>query len=71
MILGRDLLTALGMDPEFSEKIIVGSEGPYEGYLAPKADLSNYDFKYLMEKWLNWKNPLLICTSTNALNPRA
>ena len=49
MILGRDLLTALGMDPEFSEKIIVGSEGPYEGCQAPMVDLSNYDFKYLTE----------------------
>ena len=28
MILGRDLLTALGLDINFSENVIIGGEGP-------------------------------------------
>ena len=47
MILGRDLLTALGLDLKFSESLIIGNEGPYEGFSSPMADLSNYDFKSL------------------------
>ena len=31
MILGRDLLTALGLDLKFSQNIVIDSEGPYEG----------------------------------------
>ena len=31
MILGRDLLTALVLDIKFSENVIIGGEGPYEG----------------------------------------
>ena len=49
MILGRDLLTALGLDLIFSEKIIIGGESPYEGCLTPMVELSNYDFKSLTE----------------------
>ena len=30
MILGRDLLTALGIDLKFSGKIIIGGDEPYE-----------------------------------------
>ena len=47
MILGRDLITALGLDLKFSENIIIGGEGPYEGCLGPMVDLSNYDYKSL------------------------
>ena len=32
MILGRDLLTALGMDINFSENIIIGGHRPYKGF---------------------------------------
>ena len=71
MILGRYLLTALGLNLKFSENLIVGGEGPCEGCLSPMDDLSNYDFEYLTEKCLNRNNPLLFCTSTNDLNPRA
>ena len=49
MILGRDLLTALVLDLKFSENIIIGGEGPYEGYLSPMIDCSNCDFKSLTE----------------------
>ena len=53
MILGRDLLTSLGLYLMFSGNIIIGGEGPYEGYLAPMADLSNCDFKSLTESIVN------------------
>ena len=45
IILGRDLLTTLGLDLIFSQNLIIGGEGSYEGCLAPMADLSNYEFK--------------------------
>ena len=38
MIIGRDLLTALGPDLNFSENLIIGGEGPYEGCLEPMSD---------------------------------
>ena len=47
MILGRDLLTALGLDLKFSENIILESDGPYKGCSAPMVDVSTYDFKHL------------------------
>ena len=49
MIPGIDLLTTLGLDLKFSGNIIIGGVGPYEGCSAPMVDLSNYDFKSLME----------------------
>ena len=49
IILGRDLLTALGLDLRFSENIIICGEGTYEGCLTPMVDSSNYDFKSLTE----------------------
>ena len=33
MIGGRDLLTTLGLDRKFSDKVIIVGEGPYEGYV--------------------------------------
>ena len=47
MILGRYLLTALGLDFKFSDNVVIGSEGPYEGLSAPMIDISNYDFTYI------------------------
>ena len=49
MILGRVILTALGLHLKFSENIIIGGEGSYEGCSAPMVDLSNYYFKSLTE----------------------
>ena len=71
MILGRDLLTAMGLDLKFSENIIIVGEGLYKWCLVPMVDLGNYDFKSLTEIQLNHKNPLLSFTSKNASNPRA
>ena len=31
MILGRYLITALGLDIKFSENIILGGDGPFKG----------------------------------------
>ena len=50
MILGRDLINALGLDLKFYEDLIIGGEGEYEGCSETMDDLSNHDFKSLMEK---------------------
>ena len=47
MILGRDLLTALGSDLKLSENIILGGDGPFKGCSAHMVDASTYDFKPL------------------------
>ena len=49
MILGRGLITAMGLDLKYSENLIIGGAGPYELCLVPMADLSNYGFKSLAE----------------------
>ena len=50
MILGRDLLISLGLDLKFSENIIIGGEGPYEGCFKPMVDVINYDFTSMKDK---------------------
>ena len=50
MILGRDLLTALGLDLKFSENVIHGGEGTYKGCSAPMVEVSNYNFNTLTSK---------------------
>ena len=50
MILGRDLLTDLGLDIKFSGCFIVGGKGPYEGCLVTMVDVSNYDYAPLTDK---------------------
>ena len=42
MILGRGLLTSLGMDLKFSDNLVIGSNVQYEGCSAPMVDVSNY-----------------------------
>ena len=42
MILGRDLIISLGMYLSFSENIMIGGDGSYEGCSAPMVDLSYY-----------------------------
>ena len=41
IILGRDLLVALGLDLKCYENVVVGSEGPYEGCSAPMVCIIN------------------------------
>ena len=43
-ILGRYLLTELGLDIKFYANIIIFGEGPYDGCSAPMVDVSNYYF---------------------------
>ena len=49
MILGRYLLTDLGLDDKFSENIIIGCGAPFKGCSAPMVDLSTYYFKPLTD----------------------
>ena len=50
MILGRDLLTVLGLDLIFSKNIILGGEGPKKGCSAPMVGVNNYEFNILTAK---------------------
>ena len=50
MILGRYLLTALVLDLKFSDNVIIGGKGPYEGCSALMVDLINYDFTSITDK---------------------
>ena len=50
IILGRNLLTTLGLDLKSFDSGIVGGDGPHEGCLAPMFDISNYDYKTLTDK---------------------
>ena len=53
MIIGRDLLTALGLELKFYDPVIVGSKSPYEGCLSPMVDMINYDYAHLTDKIVN------------------
>ena len=50
IIIVRDLLTALGLNIEFSDNVSIGGDGPCEGCSAPMVDLSNYEFKSFMDE---------------------
>ena len=58
MILGRDLITALGLNLKFSDHFIIIEEGLYEECSTPMVDVRNYDFIFITYKPLNRKNPL-------------
>ena len=49
-ILGRGLLTILGLDLKFPKDVIIGGEGLYKGCLSPMVDVRNCDFKYITDK---------------------
>ena len=49
MIICRDLLTTLVLDIKFSQNTVIGGELPYKGCLEPMVDVSNYDFKILID----------------------
>ena len=55
MILYIDPLTVLRLNLNFSENVIIGSDGPYEGLLAPMVDIRNYNFTYLADKIVKLK----------------
>ena len=71
MILGGYLLTTLSLDLKLYKNVIVGGEVLYEWCLAPMVDVTDYDFKPIIEKLSNHKNTLLICMSTNASSQKA
>ena len=50
MILGRDLLNALGLDLKFSDCVILGGYGPYKECFVPMVDVINYDFNIITAK---------------------
>ena len=50
MILCRYLLTALGLDINFSENITIGDGGSHKRCSAHMANLSSYKFKPLTDK---------------------
>ena len=71
MILGRDLLTALGMDLKFSDTSIICGEGPHEGCFALMVELSNNNVTSIADKTVKPRNNLLTNTLTNTWIPRA
>ena len=50
IILGRELLTALGLSIEFSEHVKIGSSVLNEGHLEYMVGVNNYDFITLTDK---------------------
>ena len=52
IILGIDQLTSLGMDVNFFDNFIIGSDITCEERSAPMVDVSNYNFK-LEESFIN------------------
>ena len=50
IILGKDLLIALGLDLKVSDNVTVGSKGPYEGSSALMVDVSNYKIVSISDK---------------------
>ena len=47
MVLGRDILTALGLNLKFSDHVIKVNGGPFKGSTIPMFDLGTYEFKDL------------------------
>ena len=50
MILGRELLTALGMDFKFFDNVIIGGERLYEWCSTTMFEVRNYYFKSITDK---------------------
>ena len=47
MILGRDIITWLGLHIKFYKHVIEGDSGPFKGSTKPMVYLGMYIFKYL------------------------
>ena len=45
IILGRDILTQLGLNKKNYNHVIEGDDGPFDVYTAPMIDLGTYEFK--------------------------
>ena len=48
MILGRDLLTYLGFNLDFSEHVIKADYGTLKYYIIPMVDLGRHEFKSII-----------------------
>ena len=70
MILGRDLLPALGLDINFSENVMHGGERPYKGSLAPIVDVNNHDSNILTAKTVKPEESFINAYVKNALNTK-
>ena len=44
IILGKDILTALGLNLRFSDHVTKSDNGPLQGSMAPMVDLGTYEF---------------------------
>ena len=58
IILGRDLLNALVLDLKFPKYFTGSGKGSYKDCSAPMVELTDFDFKALMERLSNQKNTL-------------
>ena len=67
-ILGRDMLTKLGLNLKFSEHVIKADDGPFKGSTAPMVDLGAYIFKILNIGKLNLNNSLQTLMSKNYMS---
>ena len=47
IIIGRDILTDLGLNLKLSYPVIEADYEPFKGYMAPMVVLGTYEFKYL------------------------
>ena len=56
MILGRYLLTNLGLDFRISEHATAGGDRSYEGFMAPMVNMSTYKYEPLNPK--DYINPV-------------
>ena len=59
MIIGRDLLTDMGLDPKFSKHFIIVSDGPCKVWSATMVDATDYDFKYSENKIIKTEEPFI------------
>ena len=46
MILGRDILTALGLNLKLCDHVIEADDGTFKGYTTPMVNIGTYEFKY-------------------------
>ena len=71
LILGRDILTALGLNLKFPDHAIEAYDGPFKGYMASVVDMGTYEFKYLniqIQVRLHLENSLQFFTHNKYMN---
>ena len=50
MLIGRYLITALGLELKFSNYFIIGDKAPYEGCSSTIVKVSSYKFTFITDK---------------------